>query len=61
MQTWNTMAITRILFLQRGQDETGSDWGSGQRQAMRSWGPDGNEGTGSKEVRCQQQGDALSI
>lgn len=26
MQTWNTMAITRILFLQVGQDGTGSDW-----------------------------------
>lgn len=56
MQTWNTMAITRILFLQVGQDGTSS--GSGQRQANRDWGPGGNQGTGSEEGRChQQQGD----
>lgn len=54
MQTWNTMAITRILFLRAGR--------VGQGQAVRSWGPGGNQGAGPKEARWhQQQGDASTV
>lgn len=36
--------------------------GSGQRQAISNWGPEGNQGTGSEEGRCrQQQGDVPNI